>query len=175
VDAFVNTIGTFFRAKVPATVCTGAPNTGLAQQAEDTPLVDIKEHFELNTVHNIHLTNLMANKVKRQSAAGFGQILICLATLAVKPAANYALQAATKGGYKLYVDALRCELQPEGVRVMTIHPPSVNTNIFKKHGDKRDVRKYEDPVEIAKAIKFMLDQTGKLAIHELLIEPGPAP
>merc|ERR1712086_67507 len=109
VDEFINTIGTFYRGK-----------------AMDTLPETIQSHFNLNTVHNIGLTQLVVPKLKK----GFSQILVCLASLAIAARQNYALQCATKAGYKLYLDAMRLEL-PE-VRLMTIHPPSVNTNIFAK-------------------------------------------
>ena len=64
---------------------------------------------------------------------------------------------------------MRMELK-EDVRLMTIHPPSVNTAIFAKAGDARDVSKYADPLHIAKAMRFMLQQTPQLSISELVLE-----
>ena len=62
IDEFVNTVGTFYRGK-----------------AVDTPLETIQKHFDLNTVHNIKLTQLVVPKLKK----GFSQVLVCLATLAM--------------------------------------------------------------------------------------------
>ena len=144
----MNTIGTFYRAK-----------------AMDTPFEVVQSHFELNTMHNIKLTQMVVPKLKK----GFAQILVCLATLAMTARQNYALQCATKAGYKLFLDAMRIELKDD-IRVMTIHPPSVNTGIFAKAGDYRDVNQYVDPIHVAKAMWFMLDQIPEISIPELVLE-----
>jgi len=147
-DEFVNTIGTFCRAR-----------------ALDMDRATIQGHFELNTIANIRLTQLVVPLLK----PGFAQILVCLASLAIAARENYALQCATKAGYKLFVDTIRIELK-EQVRVMTVCPPSVNTNIFAKGGDTRDTAQYVEPSHIADAMKFMLDQSPQLVIPELVIQ-----
>jgi len=147
-DIFVNTIGTF--AKKPISELTAE---------------DITNHFQLNTIANINLTKAILPKLNPD----FAQILVCLATLAVQPRANYSLQSSTKVAYKYFLDVLRQE-QGDKLRIMTIMPPSVKTEIFAKSGDNRDTNNYAEPSVVSDGMSFMLNQPRNVEVKELVIE-----
>ena len=132
VDDFVNTIGTFSRGPV-------------CELTDE----EVSSHFELNCVGNINLIRaVLALMLPRQGGGedaaeaadgraapapqlgggGTGaQILVCTASLALEARSPYALQSATKGALKLFVDALRIELRGR-VRVMSVLPHSRTSN-----------------------------------------------
>ena len=132
VDDFVNTIGTFSRGPV-------------CELTDE----EVSSHFELNCVGNINLIRAVlplmlpqqgggddaaeaadgrAAPVPQLGGGGTGaQILVCTASLALEARSPYALQSATKGALKLFVDALRIELRGR-VRVMSVLPHSRTWN-----------------------------------------------
>ena len=165
IDDFVNTIGTFARG----------PVTAMSDE-------DVSQHFTVNCVANINLTRAVLPMMLRDDEAAVkadmprsatsalgAQILVCGASLALQARSPYALQSATKAGLKYFVDALRIELKGK-VRVMSILPPSVDTNIFAKAGDQRDTSGYPPASRVADAMRFMLDCPPDVCIPELLLE-----
>ena len=145
-SVFVNTIGTYTKKRV----------------AENTPEM-VETHFTLNAVANINLTNLILPKLGKK----FSQILVCLSTLISNPKKAYSLQCATKSAYQSYLECL--QLEYESIRVMTVHPPSLNTGVFEKGKDFRDCREYPEPYLVANIMKFMLDQDPGIRIPEVTV------
>lgn len=146
-DVFVNTIGSFQKKPV-----------------SELTIEDIKRHVNLNTTGNMILTRLVLPKLRKS----FSQILVCLATLAVEPRESYAMQSATKASYRFFLECLRKEVA-DRVRIMLIHPSSVQTKIFEKAGDKRDYKKYPKPEVIAQMMSFLISQPPSVEIRELLV------
>lgn len=146
-DVFVNTIGSFQKKSIP-----------------EVTTRDIRSHFELNTIANIELTTQILPKL----SPGFSQILVCLATLAIEARPNYSLQAATKAAYRSFLQVLDKE-QGDKIRVMMIHPSSVQTNVFQKSGDVRSVAKYPTAANIAEVMHFMLNRPSVLTMSEVII------
>lgn len=147
-DAFVNTIGTFQKKSV-------------MELTEE----DIRNHFEVNSIGNITLTTNVLAKLNKT----FSQILVCLATLAVEPRESYSIQSATKASHRYFLESLRLELETH-IRVMMIHPSSVQTAIFDKAGDTRSTSKYPKPEVIAEMMAFMLNQPKTVEIPELIVK-----
>ena len=148
IDDFVNTIGTFNK-----------------QNIKELTIDKIKEHFEINTISNIYLTNLMIPKLNKR----FSQIQVCSASLAIQGRKEYSLQSSTKAAYKTYLESLRDKYKDK-IKVSIIYPPSVQTNIFKKFGDNRDVSKYPTANDIASIMKSLLFLPENINIPEVLIK-----
>jgi short-subunit dehydrogenase len=148
IDAFVNTIGTFHKA--------------FAQ--EDSP-TDVAEHFALNAVANIALTNLVLPRLRPD----FSRIVVCSTYLALESEKTYSLQAATKAAYKAYLDAIRKEREGR-TKVMVFFPKSFQTDIFAKTGDARDVSRYPTAREMADVMRYLLDTPKHVYIREIAAE-----
>lgn len=147
IDQFVNTIGTFYRNPIDKISHT-----------------DVTQHFELNSIGNINLTNAVLPKLNEK----FAEILVCLATLAVEARENYSLQSATKAAYRYYLETLR-EERKHTIKVMMIHPSSVSTDVFSKAGDVRDTSGYPSPDSIASIMDFMLNQPRAIYMPEIRV------
>ena len=147
-DQFVNTIGTFYRNPI-----------------DKMNTADVSRHFELNSIANINLTNAVLGKLN----SNFAEVLVCLASLALKARENYALQSATKAAYKYYLDVLRIE-KASTLKIMTFYPSSVNTDVFKKAGDMRETSSYPSADAIASVMHFMLAQPREVYIPELEVK-----
>lgn len=102
---------------------------------------------------------------------------------------GYALYAASKGALSALSRALAVELSPRGVRVNTVLPGAVDTPMLRRGltasgGDESDalgdcaerqvVRRIGQPVDIARAIVFLLDaeQASFITGAELVIDGG---
>lgn len=147
-DQFVNTIGTFCRSPV-----------------EQMNPSDVARHFEINTVGNINLTNMVLGILNNQ----YAEVLVCSATLALEAREYYALQSATKAAYRYYLEALRKE-RKDRLKVMIVYPSSVNTGIFTKAGDTRDTSAYPSPDSIAGIMQFMLAQPRQVYLPEIRVD-----
>lgn len=148
IDQFVNTIGTFHKGLI-----------------DNISPVDVSNHFEINTIANINLTNEVLKKLNNN----YAEILVCSATLALEAREAYALQSATKAAYRYYLGALRKE-KGENIKVMILYPSSVNTEVFRKFGDMRDTSSYPNPKAISDIIHFMLNQPKELYIPEIKVD-----
>lgn len=147
VDDFVNTIGTFSRGVVA-----------------DLTDEDVAGHFELNCIANINLIRAVLPKLQWG-----GQLLVVTASLAVEARSPYALQSATKAALHAFVNTVRLELRGK-VRVMTVLPPSVQTQIFAKAGDARVTTHYPPAARVAATMRFLLDGPTDICIPELRME-----
>lgn len=153
IDDFVNTIGTFARGTI-------------SSMSDD----DVSQHFEVNCIGNINVVRaVLPLMLVPALVANNPQILICGASLALQARSPYALQSATKSALKSFVDTLRIELKGKA-RVMSVLPPSVDTNIFAKAGDQRDTSAYPPASRVADVMRFMLDCPPDVCIPELLLE-----
>jgi NAD(P)-dependent dehydrogenase (short-subunit alcohol dehydrogenase family) len=101
--------------------CAGVIHTGTAEALD---LADFDRLFAINVRSPLALTQAALPQLK----AGRGQILFVNSTII--RAANTAgrgLFAATQGALKAFADSLRDELNPLGVRVMSIMPGTTAT------------------------------------------------
>jgi NADP-dependent 3-hydroxy acid dehydrogenase YdfG len=110
------------------------------------------------------------------------QIVICSSSLCVEPRETYGLQGASKVAYKYFIDALRkgkktifstvthCLEHGDKIRIMTVLPGSLQTNIFAKGGDMRDTSGYARPEQVADVMMFMLNLPENLLIRDIVVE-----
>ena len=150
-DVFINTIGSFIKD----------------QESTLNPMV-VKTHFDLNASANINLLVGLLPKLKSDA-----QLLICLSSLCdyLQGRLGYGLQGATKVAYKYYLESLALELKntsPE-MRIMTINPSGIQTQIFKKGNDNRSTVNYATVEQIAAIMEFQLLLPRNLTIPHLVI------
>jgi len=158
---FVLTIGTFHHSKISDIVTSTLEENDANPKRDDV----VADHFHLNCISTIHLIRLIVQKLVK----GDSQILVCTASLAVIARSPYALQSATKAALRSFINTLRIELT--GItRVMNLMPPSVDTKIFAKAGDRRNTDGYPPPSRVANTMQYMLDCPSDICIPEMLIE-----
>ncbi len=58
----------------------------------------------------------------------------------------------------------------EKIRIMTVMPGSLQTDIFLKGGDSRDTSEYAHPAQIAEVMMYMLDLPKNLLIRDIVVE-----
>lgn len=77
---------------------------------------------------------------------------------------------ASKAGLKALADTLRQEVRPKGIRVTTLYPGAVDTNLHDNLQTDWDREKMLKPSHIAGAIKHIITQPEFVAINDLDIE-----
>ena len=95
---------------------------------------------------------------------GHGAIVNIASKAAVDHAAGAAAYAASKAGAVAMMDSLAAELKGTGVRVNSILPSIIDTEINRKVMPKADFAKWPKPEDIARVILFLCSDQGKL-IH----------
>jgi len=83
---------------------------------------------------------------------------------AVDHAAGAAAYAASKAAAVAMMDSLAAELKGTGVRVNSILPSIIDTEINRKAMPKADFTKWPKPEDIARVILFLCSDQAKL-IH----------
>jgi NADP-dependent 3-hydroxy acid dehydrogenase YdfG len=87
---------------------------------------------------------------------------------------------AAKAGVKMFGDSLRLDVAAEGIRMATIEPGSVATELLKDISDeviKEGIEKLGEsmrplqPDDIARTITFVVSQPAHVDINEVLVRP----
>jgi len=97
--------------------------------------------------------------------------------------AGLAVYSGTKFFVEGFSQALRHEVAGSGIRVTTIQPGDVKTELLGPSTDREAVSSCDgstsvrilDPSDVAKAVVFAATQANHVAVNEILVEPREAP
>ena len=145
IDALVNTVGGYVG--------------GVNLWETDPKLFD--QMFALNMRSGYVLARATVPVMLKQ---GHGAIVNIASKAAVDHAAGAAAYAASKAGAVAMMDSLAAELKGTGVRVNSILPSIIDTEINRKVMPKADFAKWPKPEDIARVILFLCSDQAKL-IH----------
>lgn len=95
--------------------------------------------------------------------------------LAVYSASKFFVEALSKG--------LRLETAGTGVKVTTVQPGNVATDLLELSGDEEALEEYGQPTgarvlepeDVARSVIYALSQPGHVAVNEVLVEPRDEP
>ncbi len=134
---------------------------------EDLTIEQYDEQFNTNVRGVFLWLNKTLPLLKTQNK---GQIIVTSSNLGLKTGARCSLYAATKHAIQAMVWCLREELKGTNVKAATINPGSVDTPWFNgKDVDRSRMLAVED---IAKAVRFIIDQDETSNIDHILLMPG---
>lgn len=127
----------------------------------------------LNVEAAFRLAILAARVMK---ARGDGFIVNLSSVAGLKTAPGMAVYNGTKFAIEGFSDALRIEMAQSGVRVGSVQPGTVNTNLYDTwSGDQLDLVHSGGALEaddVARSILFMLEQPAHLTIGRLFAMPS---
>ena len=134
---------------------------------EDLTIEQYDESFNVNVRGVFLWLNKTLPMLKSQNK---GQLIVTSSNLGLKTGARCSLYAATKHAVQAMVWSLRDELKGTGVKAATINNGSVDTPWFDgKDVDRSKMLAVED---IAKAVRFIIDQDETSDIDHILLLPG---
>lgn len=131
-----------------------AANAGVGvhgEFAEETDLAEEIALINLNVTSQVHLIKLVSRDMVER---GMGDILITSSIAGVMPGPRMAVYAASKAFLRSFGQAIRNELQDQGVNVTVLMPGPTDTEFFER-ADMLDTKVGEgakqDPAEVAEA------------------------
>jgi uncharacterized protein len=126
--------------------------------AAETSLEDEIALINLNVTSQVHLIKLVAHDMR---ARGSGDILITSSIAGIMPGPRLAVYSATKAFLRSFGQAIRNELQGQGVNVSVLMPGPTDTEFFDR-AEMTDTVAGEgpkqDPAEVAEAAIEALEQ-----------------
>jgi len=142
-------------------------NAGIAHVGNVAELnpADWRRMLEVNLTAPFMLTQKLLPHLNKGS-----QILFINSVAGKNSFPGWSGYCTSKAGLKTFADTLRQEMRPRGVRVATIYPGAVDTNIHDKLHPNWDRTKMLKPVHIAEAIRNIIIQPESVAINDLDIE-----
>ncbi len=129
----------------------------VAGSLEDTPLELVRSQMETNLLGAIYLTRAAVPHLRRSAPS----CLIHVSSLAGEVALPYqALYCATKFGLNGLCEALRYELEPQGIRVISVQPGSVQTELTKNRQTVAASEPYQASANAALAVNDADEESG---------------
>jgi NAD(P)-dependent dehydrogenase (short-subunit alcohol dehydrogenase family) len=140
---------------------------------------DVDSLFETNVKSNILLIQYLLRKKKIQKEAS----IVFISSISTKKATvGNALYNATKGALSSFAQSLALEVAPKGIRVNTLLPGFVDTNILgrvrteeeiEKHLRNYPLGRFGHPKDVSNLICFLLSDGSKwITGSEIAIDGG---
>lgn len=137
----------------------------------DTTADTWRRQFEINVVAVAELTRLLLPALR--AARGRVVLLNSGAGLAARP--GWASYAASKFALRAFADALRQEEAAHGVRVTSVHPGRVDTDmqraVVAHEGGEYRAGSYLRPESVAGAVLLAVSAPDDAALTELVLRP----
>lgn len=131
-----------------------------------------RESFEVNVFAVASLTRALLPALR---SAG-GQVIAINSGSGYSSGAGSAVYSGTKFALRAFTDALREEERPHGVRVSSIHPGRVATDMQEElHAwEGKDYRPeaWIQPDQVARAVRLAVDATKDSTVESLSIRPS---
>ncbi|MEK7450677.1 MAG: SDR family oxidoreductase [Patescibacteria group bacterium] len=138
---------------------------GLIQPFEKNTEEQLNKILEINLKAPILLTQALYDVMKTQQ---FGTIVFINSTSGKQGYPNHTLYATTKFGLSGFAQSLRQEAKKYGIRVISIHPGGIKTNLYNKLSEKPDISNYMDAKKVAEIVVY-LSETSNLSPDEIVI------
>lgn len=141
--------------------CAGIAYEQKISGVEETDYEDI---FDTNVKGLIFTTKLFLNIIKHNTG------IICnISSIAgIKGFKNWSIYSASKFAVEGFTKSIREEVREMGIRVMSVQPGSVKTNIYKKISDEKK-KDFMEAITIARLIINALEMPKDAVIENVFI------
>lgn len=141
--------------------------------------VDIEAICQMARV-NVESAYRVAYTVLRHfKKSGSGFLINTSSIAGLKTVPQLAAYCGTKFAIEAFTDSLRVELAGTDIRVSSIAPGTVDTGLYDKWGEQQKDFIYSGGVlqsdDIARCVRFILEQPGNVLIPRLLVVPAAEP
>jgi len=127
----------------------------------------IRQVIEVNALGVVNLTRAVTPQMKLQTS---GDIIIINSQAGLYAKAERTVYNLTKWGLTGFAKSLQPELAKDGIRVVSIHPGKMKTDMFKKLGIEKDMSDGLDTKHVATAIDFVLSLPPDTLVPEIGIK-----
>ena len=141
-------------------------NAGVAilRPAVELSEKEFEETIELNLTSVFRLTRLLLPRMLRRRR---GHIVMIASTAALRGFAGGTAYAAAKFGLNGFAQSLFYETRSSNLRVTTIYPSSVNTDMMRQSGLAGHEERMIQPVDIARAVVAALQADDRATLKEI--------
>jgi NAD(P)-dependent dehydrogenase (short-subunit alcohol dehydrogenase family) len=146
--------------------CAGVYSRG---RIDTAPLADLDSHLQVNLRAPARLTrDLLPSLISRQ-----GQVVFMNSSVGSAPEVGF--YSASKHALKAFTDTLRAEVNPAGVRVLSVYPGRTATpmqeSIFAAEGRSYDPSRLLQPEDVAEMVLAALCLPRTAEVTDLHIRP----
>ncbi len=138
---------------------------------ESTPVQDLDRQYSINIRAPYLLTQLLLGLLKRSR----GQVVFINSSAASNPGANNGQYAATKAALKALADSLRAEVNPEGIRVLSVYPgrtaSRMQAAVHAAEGKEYLPERLMQPEDVAAVVLHTLGLPRSAEVTEIHIRP----
>ena len=143
-------------------------NAGIDRTAPVTEL----EAADWERIVRTNLTGPFLMAKHALTLMGRGAHIVNIASTASKRAwPNAAPYHATKWGLLGLSHALHAELRPRGIKVTAVVAGGMRTPFLLERFPEIDPETLQDPIEVARTVRFVLSQSGDTVIPEVMVLP----
>ena len=143
------------------------------ESVADTAPSDIVEMVNVNLTSVILLAQAVLLHMRKTKS---GEILVVGSIAGISDMRNEAVYSATKHGVNAFVRSLRRQVQADGIRVGSVLPGTVATELWGKVDPQKtdqqvDAREVLRPEDIAEIVAFMITRPPNVSVRELVVLP----
>ena len=153
-------------------VLVHSAGVGLLGTVADTPASTWRRQFEVNVVAVAELTRLLLPALR----AARGRVVLLNSGAGLTAHAGWASYAASKFALRAFADALRAEEAGNGVRVTSVHPGRVDTEmqraVVAQEGGHYRPEAYLRPESVAGAVLLAVTAPEDAVLTELVLRPA---
>ena len=152
----------------------GIMNFGAFEEVDDDAITDM---IRVNYESAVRMAYAALRRFKSQ---GNGDLISTSSILGMKVRPTVGVYAGTKYAIEAVSESLRMELAGTGIRVMVIEPGYTATHLQSHWTEEQQqllkaIKHPVQPDDIARAVKFMLEQPPHVIIPRLLMVPVDQP
>jgi NADP-dependent 3-hydroxy acid dehydrogenase YdfG len=155
-------------------VLVHSAGVGLLGTVAETPADTWRRQFEINVVAVAELTRLLLPALR----AARGRVVLLNSGAGLAARAGWASYAASKFALRAFADALRAEEHERGVRVTSVYPGRVDTDmqrgVVAQEGGPYRPESYLRPESVAGAVLLAVSAPDDTALTELVLRPAGA-
>lgn len=153
-------------------VLVHSAGVGLLGTVAETPAATWRQQFEINVVAVAELTRLLLPALR----AARGRVVLLNSGAGLTARAGWASYAASKFALRAFADALRAEESGNGVRVTSLHPGRVDTDmqrgVVAHEGGEYRPEAYLRPESVAGAVLLAVTAPDDAELTELVLRPA---
>ncbi|GAA0998886.1 SDR family oxidoreductase [Acrocarpospora macrocephala] len=141
----------------------------------DTPAEVWRDTYELNVIAVAELTRLLLPELR----ATRGHVVIINSGSGLRAHPGWVSYAASKFALRAFADVLRQEEEPHGIRVTTIYPGRIATDMQREvrehEGGEFQPDRYLTPDSVARAVLAAVTTSPDAHLTEITIRPSVQP
>jgi NADP-dependent 3-hydroxy acid dehydrogenase YdfG len=150
----------------------GVMNIGSIEEADLEALCSM---IRLNFESVVRMSYVALRHMK---AKGRGYLINTSSLAGLKTFPHLGVYNGTKFAVEALTDALRMELAGSGVKAAVVEPGRTNTNLFEHWAEEQKFDPAQgmlEPEDVARCVRFMLEQPDEVLIPRLLVVPARQP